>query len=117
DAHHMQEFYTELKRAAPNGQLLAFTAREPLGSSHWSTNFQPSDLPPGRFRSVEYQEVTGGYFDVLGIPIVAGRNFGPQDEKRNVVLVNESLAHLYWPNEIPVGRTVQSRRVTSEIIG
>ena len=41
--------------------------------------------------------VDGGYFDVLGISIVAGRNFMPKDRNRDVVLVNETFARSAWP--------------------
>ena len=117
DAQHMRDFYLEFRNAAPNGDSVAITAREPLISSHWAADFQPSGQAPGRFRGIEYQEVTGGYFDLLRIPVIAGRNFVAADEGRNVMLVNESLARLYWQNELPVGKTVQSRRRTWEIVG
>jgi MacB-like periplasmic core domain/FtsX-like permease family len=50
--------------------------------------------------------VSPGYFDVLRIPIVAGRDFQSGDEARSVVLVNETLAHRYWEGQDPVGKTV-----------
>jgi len=52
-------------------------------------------------------EVSGGYFQVLGIPIVAGRNFEPADTNRDVVLISESMAHRLWPDGSAVGRIVE----------
>ena len=117
DAQHMQDFYRRLKNALPRGEDLAVTAREPLAGSHWSADFQPAGQTPASFRAIEYQEVTGGYFDTLHIPVIAGRNFDSRDEPRNVMLVNQALARLYWHDELPVGRTVQSRKASWEIVG
>jgi putative ABC transport system permease protein len=52
-----------------------------------------------------YLKVSPGYFDVLGIRIVAGRTFGSTDTTGSV-LINESMARRYWPNESPIGKTV-----------
>ena len=54
--------------------------------------------------------VDGGYFGVLNIPIIAGRNFGPDDRNRDVVVVNEAFARRYWPGTNPVGRTIRVPR-------
>jgi hypothetical protein len=53
--------------------------------------------------------VSGGYFEVLGIPIVDGRNFSATDTGDRLVLVNETLARRLWPNERGVGKTYMSR--------
>lgn len=50
--------------------------------------------------------VDGGYFNVLGIRVVAGRNLVPRDRDRDVVLVNETMARRYWPGENPLGRII-----------
>lgn len=52
-----------------------------------------------------YLKVSPGYFDVLGIRIVAGRNF-QSAETTGSALINESMARRYWPNESPIGKTV-----------
>jgi predicted permease len=52
--------------------------------------------------------VSAGYFDVLRIPIAAGRNFSATDSGSRPVLINETLARRLWPNEIAVGKTFLS---------
>ncbi len=42
-----------------------------------------------------FADVTSGYFEVLGIPIVAGRGF-TADEGSDAVIVNESMARRLW---------------------
>lgn len=51
------------------------------------------------------------YFDALGLRIVAGRGIEPQDrENRAVVVINETMARLYWPGEDPLGRSFRLSR-------
>jgi predicted permease len=52
--------------------------------------------------------VTDGYFDGLGIPLKAGREFTASDRasSERVVIVNESLAHTVWPGQDAVGKMV-----------
>jgi hypothetical protein len=67
---------------------------------------------------VLWQEVTAGYFDVLRIPVIAGRNFAPGDDATGAILVNQRLARQYWNNDSPVGKAaicVGGR--TREIVG
>jgi putative ABC transport system permease protein len=52
-------------------------------------------------------EVSGGYFEALGIPIVAGRNFEASDTKRDVILISESMARRLWPDGPAVGRILE----------
>jgi predicted permease len=56
-----------------------------------------------------YQAATGDYTTAMRIPVLEGRSFGPQDGATTnpVVLVNETLAKLYWPKESAVGHRVR----------
>jgi macrolide transport system ATP-binding/permease protein len=48
------------------------------------------------------------YFSTLGIPILAGRTFAASDTANSpeVIVVNQTMAAKYWPNQNPVGKTV-----------
>lgn len=50
--------------------------------------------------------VRDGYFSTLGIPLLAGREFGPQDRlgEPPVAVVTRSLAEAFWPGEDAVGK-------------
>jgi predicted permease len=66
----------------------------------------------------QYVEVSPDYLTVLQIPIVAGRNFDASDAARPVVVINEAMARLYWPDTNPVGQTFLLGRVERrEIVG
>src|SRR5260370_36617510 len=47
-------------------------------------------------RQVLIHEVSGGDFDVLQIPRVAGRNFTADDSPRQTILINETMAKKGW---------------------
>jgi predicted permease len=69
-----------------------------------------------------FNAVTPGYFEALGIPVKAGRDFTWDDwgSARERCLVNEALVSEYLNGQIPVGRMMgQGRGVTPdmEIIG
>jgi putative ABC transport system permease protein len=48
-----------------------------------------------------------GYFETLGIPLVAGRRLDDRDGPGGaaVVMVSETLAETFWPGENPIGQT------------
>ena len=52
--------------------------------------------------------VSPRYFETLGIPLRAGRDFDERDSARmpHVVIVNETFAQRHFPGEDPLGRTL-----------
>ncbi|MFY9552744.1 MAG: ABC transporter permease, partial [Thermoanaerobaculia bacterium] len=54
----------------------------------------------------DYRAVTPGFFAAVGARVVAGRNFEESDDTTGqpVVIVDERLARLAWPNESAVGK-------------
>jgi macrolide transport system ATP-binding/permease protein len=61
-------------------------------------------LGPGEDNSSSWDWVTGGYFDVIGTPIVKGRGISEQDiaASRNVAVINEAFARKFFKNEDPI---------------
>jgi putative ABC transport system permease protein len=53
--------------------------------------------------------VTAGYFATIGVRFLQGRDFLPTDRagSEKVVIVNETLAHDFWPGESPIGKCLQ----------
>jgi predicted permease len=79
----------------------------------------PVDRPSARIRVV-----SPGYFRVMRIPILSGRDYDEHDEVGEVgslpsVIVNRTLAERFWPGQDAVGkRVVMSwKRTPSVIIG
>jgi predicted permease len=66
--------------------------------------------PGGPQQNVDFwQWVTPSYLATMKIPVVAGRGFDPTDGPSSppVVLINETLAHRFYPDENPIGRRLQ----------
>ncbi len=68
-----------------------------------------------------WYDVTPGYFQTMGIKLLRGRLFTPQDshDSTPVIVVDESFANRFFPNQNPIGGRVhikQSDRV-AEIVG
>ena len=59
--------------------------------------------------SVLRQAVSSGYFRLMGIPVLRGRGVAEQDTESNawVVVINQAMARRFWPDEDPIGRTIQ----------
>jgi predicted permease len=70
-----------------------------------------------------FDEVGPGYFSSIGIPVMLGREFGPQDVagSSRVCVVNEAFARFYFGKSNPLGKHVTDQfpdtRVTMEIVG
>jgi predicted permease len=60
-------------------------------------------------RAVANDWVTGQYFEALGARVMRGRALGPSDTESSepVVVINETLAKLYFPGEDPVNRRLK----------
>lgn len=56
----------------------------------------------------EWMAVSPGYFGVLKIPILRGRDFDSSDtaEAPAVVLINETMARRFWAGQNPVGQQI-----------
>jgi len=63
-------------------------------------------LPGETVYPVDYDFCTAGYFQAVGIPLLKGRTFQPNDKvgAPGVVIVNEALAREYFPSEDPLGK-------------
>jgi putative ABC transport system permease protein len=64
------------------------------------------DDPPTRMHP---RIVTPSYFSTVGIPIKQGRGFELTDDDKAlpVVIISETSARRFWPNENPIGQRIQ----------
>jgi predicted permease len=68
-------------------------------------------VPGGQTIQAADDEVTPGFFDSIGLPLIAGRDFTAADQPGSpwVAIVNEALAGALFKNENPIGRTIQAQ--------
>jgi len=69
--------------------------------------------------SALYHSVGPDYFRTLQIPILKGRGFSSEEcqQQAAVVVVNESLARLFWPQQDPIGRELSYCGEKNRVIG
>jgi len=55
-----------------------------------------------------YISISPSYFRTVGLPLIRGREFtnGDQHGAPNVVIISESMARRFWPNENPLGKRI-----------
>jgi putative ABC transport system permease protein len=65
--------------------------------------------PPDPKLILPFNYADPNYFRTLRIPILRGRAFGAEDTINAplALIINEEMAHRYWPNENPVGRRIR----------
>ncbi len=63
-------------------------------------------LPEGESRTVRNNIVGPDFFTAMGLPLVLGRGFGPQDTvtSQKVSVISESMAKRFFPNGSPLGK-------------
>jgi predicted permease len=115
----------ERVRALPGVEAAAVAFPLPLDAYDYGTRVDIEGYTPppdeGRPR-VGYTIAGPGYFQAMGTRIVEGRDFTERDDKDapRAVIVNETLARLYWPDQNPIGKRVRvgnERNPFSEVVG
>jgi predicted permease len=120
-------FYESLYQrlsALPGITSAALTDRVPLtgGQAPAPVAVMGRPLPPMSERpNANRHLVSPKYFQTLGIPIRAGRDFDERDSARvpHVVIVNETFARRHFAAEDPIGRTLITGmgQLPSQIVG
>jgi putative ABC transport system permease protein len=116
DAAHIVNFSEELVAhvaTLPGVVSAGLVNPLPLTQEGWQTDFWVDGRPVparGEAPNSDYHVVSGDYFKAMGIPLLHGRPFDDSDRKDSppVVLVNETLARRYWPDQDAVGRRMRT---------
>jgi predicted permease len=105
------ERVVEHLRALPGIEAVGVIRGLPMNESRFENRFQRWDRPEEDGPLVRIRVVSGGYFQAIGIPIVAGRDFTPIDGTgeigvTKVIIINEAMAQLLWPGINALGQKV-----------
>ena len=113
--------------ALPGVESAGWIQMLPLQGWGWNgkVSVQGQDPPDDEDPWVEYRVIAGDYFKALGIPLLSGRSFGRSDdaESPRVVVINRTLAELYWGDGDPLdarvgfGRTPKSEEDWLRVVG
>ena len=108
-------FFQELTRrveALPGVDSSGVILELPLGGGDDTTNIVVEGLsepPPGKEFIARIESCTPNYFRAMGITMMKGRSFTDQDKAgaQLVMIINESMAQQYWPNQDAVGKRIR----------
>ena len=99
-------------RELPGVQSAALAAMVPLGGGGLGLGglTVPGVQPPdgARFFDADWNVVTPGYFAAMRMTLASGRDFTDADREGapSVVIVNQTAARRWWPNQDAVGKTL-----------
>jgi putative ABC transport system permease protein len=128
DEARTKSFYQNLEarvRALHGVQSASLASSVPMGNGNYGSaiyieghTLAPGQQPP----VVVYNRVDAPYFDTMRVPLLRGRAFRENDDEKAplVAIVNQAMAHQFWPNEDPIGKRFSLRSATGpfvEIVG
>ena len=90
----------------PDGMFLLMTQNEvPKSMDGFGALLNQKE----RIGNADFCVATDGYFRALEIPLIRGRMFDERDGANtpHVAVISESLARDRWPDQDPIGRTIQ----------
>jgi len=104
------EFLARIQ-AQPGLQDSAIVVPRPITDGFVNLGFTIEGVPPAsanESRTADYASVSPEYFRVMGIPLMAGRLFNPQDNRSapSVALISKAMAQRYFPNQDPIGKRI-----------
>jgi predicted permease len=108
------EFFKQVlarAEAIPGVQAVAGIDAPPWSGAVASYTFNIEGRPPvpsSERPIAEPHVVSPSFFRTMGIPLLRGRNFDDADDARHpgVILINETMARRFFPNEDPIGKRV-----------
>jgi len=117
----------ERARSIPGVQSASASNLTPISGSSWNDDIHP-DGYTSKGRNdllVWFNRVTDKYFQTLGTPLVAGRDFDSRDTPNSpaVAIINETVARRFFGNASPIGQhywtedSMGKRKSVVEIVG
>ncbi|MGI8821195.1 MAG: ABC transporter permease [Chthoniobacterales bacterium] len=101
----------------PGVEAAAVGVNVPFDENEWDSYFHLTGTPPtepGKEPSAEVNIISKDYFKVMKMPILRGRNFGPEDlpaaEGSRSVIVDESFVQRYLGGRDPIGINIDDRQ-------
>jgi predicted permease len=128
DEVRTKTFYRDLEarvHSLPGVQSASLAFSVPMGTVNDGSAVYIEGHPPAPGQQppvVIYNHVDVPYFDTMRIPLFRGRVFRENDDEKAplVAIVNQTMAHQFWPNEDPIGKRFSLKSATgpfAEIIG
>jgi predicted permease len=120
-----RQFYQQLLervRALPGVSSASLSDYLPLGTSRSMNEVKIDGVnpPPGQdIIRVQFAAVAPNFFSTMGIPVLNGRDFAPQDGNpgSTAVIINQAMATHFWPGRNPIGQHFEDDKKNVEVVG
>lgn len=96
----------EALRAVPGVESVAISGWPLLGRIKINTDISINGAPPSPTPAF-FLNVSPGWLSTMKIPLLSGRDFGPEDTSPGAAIVNETFAKTFFPGQDPIGRTFE----------
>ncbi len=126
-------FYEQLLervRELPGVHSASYSSFTPISGKEVGINIvvEGYTLRPGEVANERFVGVSPGYFETMGIPLLEGRDFTPEEihpnspsyQSTSVAIINRTMANRFFGDSSPLGkhfRFVEGNRPRLEIIG
>ena len=80
------------------------------GEANGDINLEGRPAAPGANGAAGFRRSLPNYFQMMGIPLLRGRDFDEHDDgvnKDRVVIINDRFARKFWPNDDPIGKRIK----------
>jgi putative ABC transport system permease protein len=108
--HFFRELLTRV-RALPGVRSASAVTPLPLSGDMYRISFETEgrQVAKGDLPSSDFFVIDDNYFKTLGVSILKGRDFNERDTEKAtpVIIVNETFARKFFPNEDPVGKRIK----------
>lgn len=108
-------------REVPGVVSASIATHTPLSGSTWSDPVALPGQPMPKRDSAIFAGAAPGFFETMGIPLLAGRGFAESDTSVTVAVVSEEFARRFFHGRNPVGERVvamvRGKRAELEIVG
>ncbi|MBI3406254.1 MAG: ABC transporter permease, partial [Acidobacteria bacterium] len=106
------QYYRDVQQrleAIPGVRQIAFANLAPmdLATPRIGVAIEGQQPPPGREPlRLSFNRVSPGYFSVVQVPLIKGRDFSELDDSQKpaVAIINETMAQRFWPGRDPLGQ-------------
>jgi predicted permease len=110
----LRALYLELAErleAVPGVQAVASSSQMPFADGTMSYAIHIESQPGGETFHIECSNVTASYFQVMSIPIIAGRAFTPEEDwsAAPFIIISQEMAERFWPDGEAIGQRVRMR--------
>jgi putative ABC transport system permease protein len=123
-AREQAAFYRRVLDSAqqiPGIQSAGLSDVLPLGEQNDREYFiiEKRPLPAGQELVADFRRISPRYLSTMGIPLQRGRMLSDRDvhDSPPVILIDETLAHQYFPDEDPIGRRLRLWGEFREVVG